>query len=396
MLQIIHIDELKTGMFVNDVVEQSGTLKIKTKGLVKSSKAIKTLLDQGVLKVEIDLSKSKLESDTSASEATEKKLKVKKASKPKLSDKEQLEQASALYDEAKTIQQRFFSRIQVNETPSLSETKALSLSIIDSVLEMPGALSCLSLLNKSGQYLLEHSLNCSILLTVFARHLKLSREEIEDLAMAGLLMDVGMVNMPADITSSSDKLTEAQREIVTTHVDIGLDLIERCGDVSETVCDVVFNHHERVDGSGYPDKQTGVDVSKYSKMAAIIDSYDAMTTNRPHQKAVPPTAAMRSLLMDKSYDQELVQAFIQCMGVHPVGSLVKLTNNRLAIVTRSNPKLPLLPVVASFYHINTGTYAESKLINLANSEIQIECSVRPEEFGINLPKFFREVFISQL
>lgn len=393
MLKDVNIDDILPGMFIAQVNEQTGQLKIKTKGLVKTHKAIEELKLNGVIQVTVDLSRSELSDNTAVQPAVSVNPKSKKT---KLSEGEMLTHATKLYDEAVSIQGKFFKRLEAKQNPSLDDAKQLSKKIIDVVFDMPSAISCLSLLNKTSQYLLEHSINCAILMTLFGRHKDLPRETIESLSLAGLLMDVGMVNMPTSITDSPLKLTEQQKEIVSTHVDIGLDLVERCGEVSEIVQDVIFNHHERIDGSGYPDKQSGVDVSLYARMAAIVDTYDAMTTNRQFQSAVPPTGALRSLLTDKSYDPVLVQEFVQCMGVHPVGSLVKLTNSRLAIVIKSNKTNPLMPVVASFYHVNTGHYSEVKKIDLAHSELQIESSVRPEEFDINLTKFFREVLISAI
>lgn len=393
MLKDVNIDDILPGMFIAQVNEQTGQLKIKTKGLVKTHKAIEELKLNGVIQVTVDLSRSELGDNTAVQPAVSVNPKSKKT---KLSEGEMLTHATKLYDEAVSIQGKFFKRLEAKQNPSLDDAKQLSKKIIDVVFDMPSAISCLSLLNKTSQYLLEHSINCAILMTLFGRHKDLPRETIESLSLAGLLMDVGMVNMPTSITDSPLKLTEQQKEIVSTHVDISLDLVERCGEVSEIVQDVIFNHHERIDGSGYPDKQSGVDVSLYARMAAIVDTYDAMTTNRQFQSAVPPTGALRSLLTDKSYDPVLVQEFVQCMGVHPVGSLVKLTNSRLAIVIKSNKTNPLMPVVASFYHVNTGHYSEVKKIDLAHSELQIESSVRPEEFDINLTKFFREVLISAI
>ncbi|TRY31825.1 HD-GYP domain-containing protein [Aliiglaciecola sp. M165] len=394
MLQAIDIDDLKPGMFVNNVIEQTGTLKIKTKGLVKTEKSVALLKAKGVVKLEIDLTRG--DGLEQPADQPTKNSAGASSSPREMTDQEQIEAAIKLYDQALTIQSKFFKRLEVNDTPSLEAVKDLSLGIIDAVFEMPNGLCCLSLLNKTGRYLLEHSVNCSILMTMFGQHKGMSKTEIEDLSLAGLLMDVGMTNMPKDITQSSKKLTDAEKEVVTTHVDIGLDLVERCGSISDNVRDVIYNHHERFDGSGYPDAQSDVDVSQYARMAAIVDSYDAMISERLFKKAITPSRALRRLLQDNGYDQTLVAEFIQCIGVHPVGSLVKLNNDRLGIVVRGNKDVPLQPVVATFYHLKTGNYSEVKKIDLSQSKVQIEGAVRPEEFGLNLTKFFREIFASTI
>ena len=390
MLRVIGVDELLPGMFVNNVIEQTGSLKIKSRGLVKTDKAISALIQQGVLKIEVDDSKSKLSEEKPAEAPTNNK----KTKQQPIN--EQLSTANQLYSKAKEIQRSFIENIRNDGAADLDGLYDLSHCIIDSVFEAPNALSCLALIKKSDEYLLEHSLNCSVLMAMFARHMTLDTEVVEDLSMAALLMDVGMANIPEDILNQPGTLSEQEMEIVTTHVDIGLDIIERCGDVTDLIREVMFNHHERLDGSGYPDAKSDDDISIYANMAAIVDSYDAMTSKRPYQSAQTPTAALKALLGDPRYDQGLVQKFIQCMSVHPVGSLVKLTNDRLAIVIRANKKAPLQPTVATFYHLKSSHYAETKVVDLSKVSEDIEASVKPEEFGLNLNKFFRDVFISSL
>lgn len=396
MLQQIDITDLKPGMFVNRILEQSGQLKMKTKGLVSSDKSIEALVAKGVLRLEIDTTRGDAVEEDIPEKVPPKNAETEVEKPDVLSDSDQIEAATKLYDDALVIQSRFFKRMAAKDAVSLDNVKQLSSKFIDSVMVMPNGMSCLSLLNKTGKYLLEHSLNCSILLTMFAKSKNMSKEEIESLSLAGLLMDVGMTNMPDEITKSPKKLTTSQQEMMTTHVDIGIDLVEKCGDISEIVRDIIFNHHERIDGSGYPDAQSKQDVSIYSRMAAIVDSYDAMTSPRLFRKPITPSRALIRLLKDSAYDQTLVAQFIQCVGVHPVGSLVKLSNDRLAIVVRGNEQTPLQPHVATFYQIKTANYSEVKKVDLSKSNIKIDGSVRPEEFGLNLTKFFRDVFLNSL
>lgn len=390
MFREISIDELQPGMYVNDVLKQSGLLKIKKKGLVKTQKTIDALGKQGVLVVQIDESKSQLPAVESETIPEPQKPAAKK---PVKSISDQLTQANKLYEQAKGIQRDYVDRIKNDQAVDIESLYELSHCIIDSVFEAPNALSCLALLQKTDEYLLEHSLNCSILMAMFARHLELDGELIEELSLAALVMDIGMANIPEDIINKKSALTKNEHDIITTHVDVGIDIVERCGDVSDVVRDIIFSHHERLDGSGYPEGKQDEDISTYVKMAAIVDSYDAMTTKRAHQKAMTATSALKSLLGDKRYDQTLVQQFIQCMSVHPVGSLVKLSNERLAIVLKSNPRAPLQPMVATFYHVKSGHYSETKMLDLSKVSEEIESAVRPEEFGVNLTKFFQQVFL---
>jgi HD-GYP domain-containing protein (c-di-GMP phosphodiesterase class II) len=395
MLRTIDIDQLLPGMFVNQVIEQTGRLKIKSKGLVKQHETISALKIKGVIRVQVDDSKSEI---ISSADEVAVPAKVVKSSTPakNASLEEQFAGATKLYEKAKDVHRDYLQKMADDQTVELDTLYDLSHQIIDSVFEAPNALSCLSLLQRSDEYLLEHSLNCAILMAMFARHLEYTADEIEELCLAALLMDVGMANVPHDIISKTDPLTKTERDIITSHVDIGLDIAERCGDVSHFVRDIIFNHHERVDGSGYPDAKSAEEISQVARMAAIVDSYDAMITNRKHQVAITPTSALKKLLIDPGYDQQLVQQFIQCMSVHPVGSLVKLTNERLAIVIKANKVKPLHPLVATFYHLKSNHFAETKIVDLSKSNESIETSVRPEEFGVSLPKFFKKIFVGTL
>jgi HD-GYP domain-containing protein (c-di-GMP phosphodiesterase class II) len=235
-------------------------------------------------------------------------------------------------------------------------------------------------------------------MAVFAKHLGFDKELIEELSLSGLLMDTGMATIPADILSKKGPLTKQERSIIHTHVDIGIDVLEQASDTSDTVLSVIANHHERLDGSGYPAGKSNDEISTYSRMAAIVDTYDALTSNRPYRDALNPTTALKQLLAKHTgtLDQSLIQQFIKCIGVHPVGSVVKTTSGKLAIVVTANKDDPLKPKIMTFYQIKSATFSETKMIDLRHIDDEIESSVKPEEFKLNLNKFFRDIFLNAL
>jgi HD-GYP domain-containing protein (c-di-GMP phosphodiesterase class II) len=393
MLKAIVIDDLVPGMFVNQVLKQTGTFKIKTQGVVKTEKNISLLKDKGILEVEIDLERSKLDEkvDSKPSSSTPVKL-------PKKTNSEAFDNASSIYQQAKEIQKDYQMMIQTGQRIDLEPLRDLSLDIIDSVFENSNALCCLSLIKNADEYLLEHSLNCSILMAVFAKHLGFDKELIEELSLSGLLMDTGMATLPADILSKQGPLTKQERSIINTHVDIGIDIIEQASETSDTVINVIASHHERLDGSGYPAGKSNDDITTYGRMAAIVDTYDALTSHRPYREALNPTAALKQLLAKHTgkLDQSLIQQFIKCIGVHPVGSVVKTASGKLAIVVTANKDDPLKPKIMTFYQVKSGAFSETKMVDLRHIDDEIESSVRPEEFKLNLNKFFQEVFLSAL
>lgn len=379
-------------MYVNLVTQQNGDIRIKSRGLVKTPEMLQLLADKGVQELEVDLAKSQLSHPIPSEDDSES---TPSKSKPKRSEHAQLEAAHSIYKDAKKIQKNFLRKIKTGEPTDIGSIKELSADVVDLVFENTNAISCLTLFKDADDYLLEHGVNCSILMAMFAKYQGFDKQLIEELSVAGLLMDVGMVSMPEDILQKESKLNKEELDIIRTHVDIGVEYIEQSGDVSDLLIDIAAHHHERIDGSGYPAGKSGDEISVFARMAAIVDCYDALTSNRPYRNAFAPTSALKQLMAKETgkLDQTLVQQFIRCLGVHPVGSLVKLSSQKLAIVVSANQQDPLSPRVMTFYSLTAGTYSESKFVDLSKVDTEIEACIRPEEFGINLNRFFHDVFL---
>lgn len=405
MLERVPIDELQPGMYVNQVLEQKGSLKMRSKGLVKTQNIIDTLKVKGILVVEVDMSKSKLPKKeatiaaTSADEPEEKpkeevKEQPKKASKPV--GRESINQANDLYESAVNIQSNFLKALKTGAVKDLSPMESLSQSLIESVFDNKDALSCLTMIKDTDQYLLEHSINCSVLGGIFCEYLGYDIDTIEQVSLGILLMDIGMSSLPDEIRDNSGVFSSGDWEVMKTHVEIGVDLVEQCGDISDLSLSIIAQHHERMDGMGYPKGLIGEEISEFARIAAIVDAYDAMTSNRGYKDSITPTQALKRLTTSESLDQNLVKQFIQCIGVHPVGSLVRLKSGKLGIVSKLNPKDPVSPHVMTFYSVTSQHFNEVKRIDLSLYDDEIVSGVRPEEFSLNLPKFFKDVFINQM
>lgn len=398
MLEQVQIDDLLPGMYVNQVLEQTGSLKMRSKGIVKTQRIIDSLKAKGILLVEVDLSKSKLE--TTPANQTEVQAEDSKhdsvPEKTKPMGRDAINEASDLYENAVNIQSSFIKSLKDGAPKDLTPMESLSHSLIESVFDNKDALSCLTMIKEADQYLLEHSINCSILAGVFCEFLGYDRDTIEQVSLGTLLMDIGMSSLPDDIRNSANTYSNDDWEVMKTHVEIGIDLIEQCGDISDLSLKIIEQHHERSDGSGYPRGLVGDEISEFARIAAIVDTFDAITSNRSHKDSITPTQALKRLTATENLDQELVRQFIQCIGVHPVGSLVRLKSGKLGIVSRANPKDPVNPQVMTFYSVTSQHFNEVKRIDLSLYEDEIISGVRPEEFNLNLPKFFKDVFINQM
>lgn len=269
--------------------------------------------------------------------------------------------------------------------------------MVDSIFRNQDALTCMSRLQTKDSYLIEHSLNVSILTAVFAKHLGFDKRVIQELTLGAFLHDLGKVLIPKEILNKRTALTQKEHKIMHSHVALGLKLLEDTPSVSHIAIQMVKEHHERLDGTGYPKKLKGKEISKYGRMIAIIDSYDAMTCERPYKKSVHPINAFKTLIAESPalYDEELVEKFIQCLGVYPVGTLVKLNSGKLGLISKLNKKKPLHPFVRVFYNTRMNQAIPIKEINLSESKYkdQIDCCIKPEKFNINLLGFFKAAFI---
>ncbi|WP_111978930.1 HD-GYP domain-containing protein [Algibacillus agarilyticus] len=392
-MQIISIDELHTGMYVVEVVETINKVKIKTKGWVKTDKSIAMLKRKGILKIAIDPSKTIIDEPN---EQPEKAPEPTNKIKPVALENE-LHRAKKLYQEAKELQKKAIGDIQSGLKLDVEPIKEATKKFIDSIFRNQDALACMTRIREKDEYLLEHSLNVSILMGIFARHLALDTETINQLATGAFFHDIGKTKIPDEILHKPGKLSDAEFEFMKKHAQFSLDILHETEGLSDISKQVAAEHHEKLDGSGYPNNLKGDEISQWGRMITIVDIYDAMTAERVYKKGMTSTNAFKVMksMTPHQLDEELLNSFIQCIGVYPVGTLVKLESGKLAIVTKSNKIAPLKPRIKVFYHTTHKHFTDMKEIDLARAgeTESIESSVKPEQFKIDLNRFFRQAFV---
>ena len=396
----IDIDQLKPGMYVKSISYQDKGFILKSEGYIQSASKVMQLKQAGIKRIIIDPSLQKAAEnidkvmpDVSSTPLT----KLTNASNQKIvSIEDEMNKAKMLYGNAKSLQSKILGAVQTGESISASAIQETTDAMVDSIFRNQDALACLSRLRSKGDYVLEHALNCSILMTIFAKHLKLDRDVIEQLALGAFLHDIGKVLLPNDILNKSTALSTQEVSIVRSHVNLGAKILEDTPHVSHMVMSVLKEHHERLNGKGYPKQLKGSDISKYGRMMAIVDSYDAMTSDKCYQKAMHPIAAFKALVQESSdaYDEELVERFIQCLGVYPIGTLVQLNSGKIGLITQLNPNKPTHPIVKVFYNARLKQNIAIEDIDLSRSKYkeQIDKCIRPEEFNLNLLNFFKMAF----
>jgi len=399
--QKITIDQLKTGMYVKSFSDNA-TLNIKSEGYISSDKSITQLRKANITQLVIVPEKQKKTMNvekTFAEINTEKPAVIKKNPSEKigLSLDSEIKKASNLYKNAKVLQEKILGQIKQKKSFEMSEVEETTNAMVDSIFRNQDALTCMSRLQTKDSFLIEHSLNVSILMSVFAKYLGFEKRLIQELALGAFLHDIGKVLLPLDILNKTNTLTSKEHNIIRSHVALGLKILEDSPSISHIAMKMVREHHERLNGSGYPKQLKGSEISTYGRMIAIIDSYDAMTCERPYKKQLHPINAFKALILESPefYDEALVEKFIQCMGVYPIGTLVKLNSGKIGLISRLNKQKPLHPYVRVFYNTRMNQAIPMKEINLSESKYkdQIDCCIRPEDYNLNLLGFFKTAFM---
>jgi HD-GYP domain-containing protein (c-di-GMP phosphodiesterase class II) len=391
MLQLINIDALLPGMFIVKVIKQAGKITVATAGRINGQQDINNLLDKGILQVQIDLTKSThLDTEDGLNDLDETYVNA-----SGLSYSQQLEHSLMLHDQAKTIQGRLIKRVAKGNIADLEEVNNITQEIVTKAFECDDALAITTLLKDNDEYFLEHGINCAILMVMFGRSLEIEKSTLQHLGVGALLMDIGMVKLPLLLTQKTDSLSVQESQRMQRHIDIALKLLEPIEDIDEISLTVIKQHHERLDGTGYSDGLRGEQISQYGRMAAIVDTYDSLTTSRPYRDTFKPADALKKMQAEGlGLDKELLGKFIGCIGANPIGSLVKLASGKLAMVMRLNRLHPLTPTVMVFYNLTTKTDEVAQL-DLSKVEDEIVGSVSPDDFGIGLPVFLRQSFFSK-
>ncbi|MBS4641655.1 HD-GYP domain-containing protein [Aeromonas media] len=386
---VIPVNQLQPGMYVLAIASQAGAMEIAQTGLVTNRQQVDALIWRGVLTVRVDLARSKLpgiEQVVSPSPAHSAG-----SARPAGSGEGRALKIRRLYQEARELQGKFIRHLKAGEPIDITPLAAVAEEMVDTMFTHGDAMLCLARIRAKDAYLMEHSMNVAILLANFGRYLGLERNVLKELTLGGLLHDVGKIMTPDEVLNKPGKLTDEEFGVMRQHVVHSYDILSNTAGITPTMLEVAANHHERLDGTGYPQRLKGDQLSLYTRMSGIVDVYDAVTADRVYKQGMQPTQAFRILLkgIDQHFDAELVTKFIKCMGVYPVGTLVQLSNQRLAVVMQRNEQQPLKPVVKVIYHATQRHYLEVQWLDLARNGGQesIESTVDPKEFGINLANF---------
>ncbi len=289
---------------------------------------------------------------------------------------------------------RFFQALREGRLVTREAIEQAVEPVVHNVTQNQDAFMWLMALKRHSNYEYLHAMNCCALSAAFAHELALPPDRIHAVAVGGLIMNIGMIDVPDEILNVRRPLKGDERAIVQTHVAHGVRRAEAMGFSDVDTMAMVRCHHERYDGTGYPAGLQGSAIPMAGRLAAIVDAFDAMSADRPHRFAISRSEALHELYgqRGKHFHSELVEEFVKCLGIYPVGSLVELNTGEVAIVMVQNALLRLRPRVMVLTDEHKKTLGHFHSMDL--SETREEASVHilrtlgPGAFGLDPSELF--------
>ena len=246
--------------------------------------------------------------------------------------------ARAATRKTEVVLKDMFTSVQAGQALDAPRVKDAVSSMTDSVVRNPDAMLLLAKMKEKSTHTLDRALGVSIYMITFGRFLQLPREQLDLLGMLGLLQDIGKTRVPEDVLNKTDKLSSAELAVCKSHVAHSVDILKGTAGLPPELPGLSALHHERYDGSGYPKALKGAQLGLYGAIAGLVDCFDALTHPRPYGEALAPSNALNILYngRDTQFDRPLVEQFIQCIGIYPVGALVEMNSGEIGIVIAQN------------------------------------------------------------
>jgi len=337
---------------------------------------------------------------TASSRSKSEKQNIAKLIKKPLPYTEKLEDefvnARGCYQLAREELGKLFDDIRMGKCLEIEGARATVISMADSILRHPDALVLLASLGNKDKSLVTHALSVCTLSLAFGRSLGFETDTLVDLGLGALLHDIGEIKIPDQLLGNVVNASEEERALLEGHTVIGAMMLKKLGNLPDNVIAIVHDHHERADGSGYPDKLTGAAINVHTKIVSIVDTYDSILNGINGYESMSVDDALKSIyaLRRDLFDELLVEKFIQCVGIYPLGSVVELRTGQIGIVVSSRPDARLFPRIMLVLDTRREPVEPPKMINLAifrekldTDDFEIKRLVEGQHYGIDVRQY---------
>lgn len=375
MLIRIHVKQLRLGMFIHELCGSWMDHPFwRGAFLLENPSDLKTLLATGLKEVWIDDSKglgveggkdekviaAEIENTLAQADTAGKTLQ-------RVNIAQEAARAIKICAKSKQAVTSMFKEARMGKALSSDDALPIVEEISTSVMRNPGALIGLARLKDKDDYTYMHSVAVCALMVALARQLGLDEEQVRQAGLAGLLHDVGKMMVPLSILNKPGKLTDAEFEKIKSHPAEGHKMLLEGSGIGDVALDVCLHHHEKVDGSGYPEHLTDEQISLYAKMGAVCDVYDAITSNRPYKSGWEPAESLRKMAewSKGHFDTAIFHAFVKSVGIYPIGSLVKLESGYLGVIIDQTEKSLLKPILMVFFSIKSNCRIPPEIVDLS-------------------------------
>lgn len=301
-----------------------------------------------------------------------------------------------------------FEDVRLGSSVNTEEARAVVTDLVDTISINVNASLWLTNLKNKDEYTSIHSMNVCILAIAFGRHLGLGNEELKTLGLGALLHDIGKIKTPPEVLNKPGKLTPEEFEIMKRHPVDGHDLVISSGDrLPPMALNIIRHHHERLAGNGYPDRWSDERIPLPVLITSVVDVYDAVTSDRCYHDGMPAHRGLQLLydIAPDSFGRELIEEFIRCVGIYPIGSLVELTTGEVGIVLSADTRHRLKPLIRLLRAPDGAAYdaRERRLVNLsdlADTEAHwrqwgVKKVLDPAAYGIDIKALVAEDFSVQ-
>lgn len=395
MIQKIDVSQLQLGMYVQDLnCSWMDHPFLRRSFLLENAEDLAKIRGIGIRDLLIDTSKGAspqpLPQPVRAPAApVVETAPAKNEAAPRVEVAEELSRAKQVFEKTGQVVRDVMHDVRLGKAVQVSGIEAVVEDITDSVARNSGALLSLVRLKDADDYTFLHCVAVGTLMVTFARALDLDPETVRQAGIGGLLHDIGKMSIPDAILNKPGRLTDEEFAVIRRHPGEGHRLLVEAGTVGDIPRDITLHHHERMDGSGYPERLPGEHISLLAKMAAIVDVYDAITSDRCYHKGVVPTTGLAKLFewSEGHFERGLVQKFMQTVGIYPTGTLVRLQSGRLAVVIEQCPASLITPVVRVCYSTKSNAYVPPERIELARKGDRIVAGEEPQQWGIDPMRF---------